>query len=114
MGKAERRVCSLLGCTVFLPLVIVCCVLFVAGLSERRKLNTYVQGDCLVTSASLDKYAVMHSKAGEQQYYRWVWGFEYLQYQTDKQTTITHSGNYLKLDTSWEVRLQKELENYQV
>ena len=97
----------------FVPLLMICSTLLETGLLEREK-YTYVKGDCLVTNSSLKKCGVFQSIQGKEQCYLLRWRIEYLQYQTDKRTTIPRSYYYLKGNTSWEVKLKTELENYQV
>ena len=115
MSREECEIKLATGClALFCPFLILCLVFFSTALSERRKLDTYVQTDSLVTNSFLKKCGVTRTKQGDKQCFRLEWQIKYLQYQNDKQASITRSENYLKSETHMEDELQIEFMKHQV
>ena len=67
-----------------------------------------------MTNSSLQKCGITSSKEGNKQCYRLEWQLEYLEYQSDKQTTITRDENYPVRDTYREDELRTQLGKYEV
>ena len=88
--------------------------MFRGGISERKKIDTYVQTNCQVTNSSLEECGVEQSKQGKRQCYRLEWRIRYVEYRTHKRATITHSGHYLERETHFEDELWMKLRRYKV
>ena len=114
--SGERYQSFLVACCIgcFIPILLLSLMFFRVGLSERRKLNTYVETDCLVINTSLTKCGVRSSKRGDQQCFHLKWRIEYPQYESDEQAVINRSTHYLKHETYREDELRIELRQYEV
>lgn len=102
------------GCSLLVPLVIHCSTSFLSAWSEHRKINTYVQTDCLVMNSSLESCGVTRTKQGDLQCFRLKWRIEYVQYRYETETVIIHSDNYWKSQSYIEDQLQTQLRKYLV
>lgn len=115
MSREHCEICLFVCCfTWFVPLIIICLFSFPAALLERKKIDTYVKTDCLVTNSSLETCGVRRTKNVEEQCFRLSWQIEYVKYQNYKQTTITCSEFHPKTKIHKEDELKIILEKYQV
>ena len=84
------------------------------GISERRKLYTYVETECLLKNSSLEKCATSDSGKNAPECFQLRWRIKYIRYSTNKESTIIFTVHYSKGSTDSMDYLIKRLEKYQV
>ena len=107
----------LIACCIscFLPLLLISIISFQSAQSESKKLNTYVEAECLVIDSFFVKSRIIYSKQDVTQCFSsFNWQPQYLEYESDEQAAIIRSGTYLKSATHAEDQIQKEVEKYEV
>lgn len=112
--KDCKKYLMMLFVCIVLPLLVLCSSWLMGELGELRKTDDYVKTDCQVTNSSFGKCGITRSWKGDRQCFRLNWQIQYLQYQTDQQTTITRTDYYLKNQIHKENELRKEFRKYQV
>lgn len=115
MSNKGCKTCLLFSCMfLWLPILIICPAAFLSARSERKKLDNYVQDDCLVIDSYWEPCGTTQSRQGERQCVQLNWKLQYLRYQSNKQTTITHVTSYLKKQLHMEDQIEIDLTKYQV